>query len=275
MSVEIWKVEVAGNVYDTDLETLKQWIIEGRVQPTSRVQKGTLPWNVARNVPALREVCAQSPLPPQMPLMPNGATYPMPIMSEQMAQGQMPNGQFQSYQQQQYQPTSYQPVSHQKVGTGQQYYVMAPGFEGRQFYVEMGGLFSSPKLMIDGQPAARAQKRGHFLLRRNDGVEVVARMRNVFVDPIPKVIIEGQTIQIAESLKWYEWLWICAPLFLMIVGGAIGGAIGGLTVAVNGRIFRSDMGDTVKYLVTGAITAGAVIGYFMLAIVLAILIQGS
>ena len=70
MSDEKWQVLVQGIPYDSDLETLKGWLIEGRVQPTDRVQKGTLPWTAARNVPALREACAQSQPPPHRPQAP-------------------------------------------------------------------------------------------------------------------------------------------------------------------------------------------------------------
>src|SRR5438552_5286650 len=122
MSAENWKVMVNGVVYEADLEAIKQWIMEGRMQPIDRVQKGTLPWTLARNVPALREVCAQCnpplqmppPMPPPMPpdvgmyqmqgQMMQGQMMPGQMMPGQMMQGQqmqgqqMMPGQFQAYQ---------------------------------------------------------------------------------------------------------------------------------------------------------------------------------
>jgi hypothetical protein len=50
----MWQVNIDGHVYDTELETLKRWIAEGRVLPADAVRKGTLSWIAANRVPALR-----------------------------------------------------------------------------------------------------------------------------------------------------------------------------------------------------------------------------
>lgn len=53
---EIWQVMTAGEIYQADLETLKQWIAEGLVQPTDQVRKGNLRWIEAERAPLLRRV---------------------------------------------------------------------------------------------------------------------------------------------------------------------------------------------------------------------------
>jgi hypothetical protein len=292
MSAETWKVMVNGAVYDSDLETLKQWIMEGRVQPIDKVQKGSLPWTAARNVPALREVCAQCN-PPLMPLMPDTPVYQMqpPMMQGQlqgqmmqgqmqgqMMQGQMMQGQMQGQMMQgqmqgQMMPVQYQPFqspAYPGPAADGNYYVNAAGFEGRQFYLKSAGLFSSPKLLIDGSPAPKGPKRGQFFLRRNDGREVVAQLRGQFIDPVPKVMIDGETISLVEPFKWYEWIWLCLPLVLLFLGGAIGGFIGGLTAAINGYVFRSKMNGALRFILTGAISGAAVVLYFVIAVFLAL-----
>src|SRR5438046_2905332 len=40
--VETWRVSTPEAVFETDLETLKQWIVEGCVQPSDKVSKGNL-----------------------------------------------------------------------------------------------------------------------------------------------------------------------------------------------------------------------------------------
>lgn len=50
----VWQVNIDGLVYETELETLKRWIAEGRVLPADQVRKGTLSWIAANRVPALR-----------------------------------------------------------------------------------------------------------------------------------------------------------------------------------------------------------------------------
>src|SRR5215213_8823831 len=51
---EIWRVSTVEGVFQTDVETLKQWIVEGCVLPTDKVSKGNLSWIEAGRVPKLR-----------------------------------------------------------------------------------------------------------------------------------------------------------------------------------------------------------------------------
>lgn len=51
---ELWRVSTIEGVFETDLETLKQWIIEGCVLPTDKVSKGNLSWIDAGRVPKLK-----------------------------------------------------------------------------------------------------------------------------------------------------------------------------------------------------------------------------
>ncbi len=149
-----------------------------------------------------------------------------------------------------------------------QHYVHAEGFEGRQLVVESAGFFAGPRLMLDGQPASKGPKRGQLLLRRNDGVAVIAQLRGVFVDPIPQVTVDGKKIKIAEPLPWYVWIWSGLPLVLLFMGGALGGGLGAVAMTINGRIFRADMHGALKFAITGAISLVATLVFFTLAILL-------
>lgn len=51
---EIWRVSTIEGVFETDFETLKQWIVEGCVLPTDKVSKGNLSWIDAGRVPKLK-----------------------------------------------------------------------------------------------------------------------------------------------------------------------------------------------------------------------------
>jgi hypothetical protein len=51
---EKWRVSTIEGVFETDLETLKQWIHEGCVAPTDKVSKGSLNWIEAGKAPMLR-----------------------------------------------------------------------------------------------------------------------------------------------------------------------------------------------------------------------------
>jgi hypothetical protein len=50
---ELWQVEVAGNIYETDFAGLTQWIAESSLLPEDKIKCGSRPWVQARLVPAL------------------------------------------------------------------------------------------------------------------------------------------------------------------------------------------------------------------------------
>jgi hypothetical protein len=52
---EVWRVSTVEGIFETDLETLKQWIIEGCVLPTDKVSKGNLSWIEAGRIPKLKD----------------------------------------------------------------------------------------------------------------------------------------------------------------------------------------------------------------------------
>lgn len=69
-TVETWRVMTPEGVFEADLDTLKQWIVEGCVLPTDKVAKGNLNWIDAGRAPSLRrafagEVDTPASLPPQ------------------------------------------------------------------------------------------------------------------------------------------------------------------------------------------------------------------
>lgn len=51
---EVWRVSTVEGIFETDLETLQQWIVEGCVLPTDKVSKGNLSWIDAGRVPKLK-----------------------------------------------------------------------------------------------------------------------------------------------------------------------------------------------------------------------------
>ena len=141
--------------------------------------------------------------------------------------------------------------------------IQAKGFEGRRFSVQTAGMFSSPKLLIDGTPAK--QEKGRYLLRDNAGNQVQAKLLYNHIDPIPKVEIAGNVIQLVRSLTWYEYAWGGWPILLLLHGGAIGAMCGAWATWSNVRIFRGNRSPVAKYLIAGAISILAVVGYIILA----------
>lgn len=61
---EVWRVSTVEGIFETDLETLKQWIVEGCVLPTDKVSKGNLSWIDAGRVPRLKAAFSGETTPP-------------------------------------------------------------------------------------------------------------------------------------------------------------------------------------------------------------------
>ena len=60
---ETWRVSTVEGVFEADLETLRQWILEGCVQPTDKVTKGNMNWIDAGKAPMLRAAFAGERVP--------------------------------------------------------------------------------------------------------------------------------------------------------------------------------------------------------------------
>ena len=52
-SNDFWQAEVLGQIYETNLSELGQWITEGAVMPTDKVKRGNLRWIEAGKIPLL------------------------------------------------------------------------------------------------------------------------------------------------------------------------------------------------------------------------------
>jgi hypothetical protein len=55
---EIWQVMCDEGIFETDLEGLREWVAEGRIQPSDKVRKGNLRWIEASRAPVLRAAFA-------------------------------------------------------------------------------------------------------------------------------------------------------------------------------------------------------------------------
>lgn len=144
------------------------------------------------------------------------------------------------------------------------YPLSIPGFSEGRVELEAGGFWSGARLLLDGQPAPRAAKRGQYSLTRDDGTLATARFKNYWIlDTVPQVLVDETTYQAVPPLKWYEWTWSALPLVLAFIGGGLGGLLGGAAMVINGRIFRSSLGTVARYLLSGLISILAVVLFLL------------
>lgn len=147
------------------------------------------------------------------------------------------------------------------------------GFEGQRIEVNVG-FWSGPKLLVNGEPAPKGQKRGEMVLQRNDGRQVIASWKpQILGFDVPQLVVDGKAVNLVEPLKWYQWVWGGWPVILVFVGGALGAVAGVLGFSINARVFRTEMSEILKYVITGAVSVLAVVAYFVVALVLSILLN--
>lgn len=154
------------------------------------------------------------------------------------------------------------------------YAVNIEGFEGQNIEFNMG-FWSGAKLLVNGDPAPKGEKRGTMTLTRNDGRPVTASWKPQFMGlDVPQLVVDGKTINVAEPLKWYQWGWSALPILLVFMGGFLGALAGFIGFSINANIFRTKMNPVLKYVVTGAVSLVAGMVYFVLGSILYVLING-
>lgn len=148
------------------------------------------------------------------------------------------------------------------------YRVDIDGFEGQTIEVVPPGFFSSPKLLVNGEPAHKHGLTGTMVLIRNDTIAVEAKWipRALGLD-VPFLSVGGQVISFADPLQWYQWLWAGWSVILLILLGHVVGLIPALIATLlNIQIFRSGLSGPLQYLLTAGVSVLAVAVYRAVAI---------
>jgi hypothetical protein len=125
-------------------------------------------------------------------------------------------------------------------------------------------VFRTPKLLLND--AVVKKEKGRYSVTSDSGAEKLIQMRYNLVDPVPKLKIDGEAVNLLEPLQWYEYAWSGLPILLVFAGGMLGGLVGGIATMANGRLFRSERGSIAKYGLAGLITVSAAVIFFVLAI---------
>ena len=165
--------------------------------------------------------------------------------------------------------TGDQPITFNQQTSEVEATIEAPGLEGRNLTV-LSHFWKGPQLYLDGVKQ-KPFKKGRIISARfykaesNGGQELVIKMVTKIWDPIPKVFIDGKKYRALPSLSWYEYVWICIPLLLMYLGGALGGIIGGVATLTNSRYFRSSRTTWQKYVLAGLTSAVSIYFFFQIS----------
>ncbi|RKJ85680.1 hypothetical protein D6R50_21030 [Aeromonas veronii] len=122
--------------------------------------------------------------------------------------------------------------------------VKHPEFKSQRLTIETAKIFHKSKLLLNGT-VVNTQK-GLCTVTADSGAATSLQLKYRWFDPVPKIKIGEEVVEIVSPMRWFEYTWIMAlPFGLVVTGGTLGGLCGAVAVHVSCRAFRSDRGFTV------------------------------
>lgn len=148
------------------------------------------------------------------------------------------------------------------------------GFEGQNIEVNVS-FWSSPKLLINGEPAPKGANRNEMLLQRNDARQVIATWKPQLLGlDVPQLVVDGKVVNLVKPMKWYQWAWCGLTLLMVVTGGMLGAMVGLIAFSINAKVFRTELNDVMKYVLSGLVSIIAFFTYLVLGTIISLLISG-
>jgi hypothetical protein len=151
------------------------------------------------------------------------------------------------------------------------YPVTISGFENQKIELESSGFFSPSKLFVDGKKAEPGNKKNELIIQQRNGRKVSVFFQNAFFDTVPRLMVDGKTIIVVPSLKWYQYVVSGLTLFLVFFGGALGAILGMIAFLMSIRILRSHLKNIQKYCLIFAIHAITMAIYIALSLLITVM----
>jgi hypothetical protein len=141
------------------------------------------------------------------------------------------------------------------------YSLPIPGFEDKEVLIRLS-YWVGPKIFIDNNKIKPIKKNSltkncEFILSSNYGKTVNVKFKHKFLDLVPKVYIDGVEFEIGRQLNIWEYIWICLPLIMVFVGGALGSLIATAAVYSNSILIRKPKNKFLKYMLPGITSVAA------------------
>lgn len=136
------------------------------------------------------------------------------------------------------------------------------GFEGRDLYLKTATLLTNPRIFLDGKEVKKIGKAR--VLEDNSGEKVIVHIRYNYIDPVPQLEVQGETITLKPLLKRHEYMWICMPFLMMVQFELTGLLVGYIFAVYNAVLFRSLKSKWLRYILTAILTfAGFALLYYV------------
>jgi len=143
-----------------------------------------------------------------------------------------------------------------------------PEFKTQRLSVDIAGLFSSPRLFVNGSVVEILKET--YSIPSDSGVDTTIELKRNFFDPVPKMKIANEQIKLARSFNALEYIWFVF-LVLSFHNAPIpaGGLIGAIAAIASARVFRVKDSALAKIGLLALITFGA----FIVAVLVAVSLQ--
>ena len=145
------------------------------------------------------------------------------------------------------------------------YPVNIPGCENKKVEVQVAGFITPIKIFVNDEQARPGKRRNELILKGKNGKPVSVYIQSAFFDTVPRLRVDGKTINVAPPLKWHQYLWSGVPLILVLYGGMLGAILGLIGFIFNIRLSRSGLSPLLRFAAIGGITILAWAVYFVLA----------
>lgn len=137
--------------------------------------------------------------------------------------------------------------------------------------LQLAGFLRGAQIRQNGKIVTRDKR--SYSVTGDSGEPVVIRLATRFYDIVPRVFVDNEEIRVAPSLKWYEYVWACLPLCLVVLGGVVGAMFGFGATFLNIGIMRSAHGKIARYFYTFVVSIATFFVHFVVVSTLLALLR--
>ena len=81
--------------------------------------------------------------------------------------------------------------------------VSHPAFVRQRLAIRTAGMFSGARVLLNGNVLKASW--GRYTVKSDSGNDVKIQLRASFIEPIPVVKIDDETVRLVPALQWYEY----------------------------------------------------------------------
>lgn len=152
-----------------------------------------------------------------------------------------------------------------------EYSINLPEIENEKLKLVVPKFFGRTKLFYNDIEVKKSNNR--YSINNGNDKPLLITLKNNYLDPIPKMFVNDNPVQVATPIKWFEYIWMGLPILLILQGGLLGALFGFIALRLNINIFRNTKNIIGKYSFTLLISLVFAIVYLLIATILTEMIK--